>query len=111
MKMFEPILKVVFAMTAVGVGCYPLYAYWKIYQLYKLAGERVEKIGFFWFAFRVQSPGFGGGVEMLEALPRDLQRLATSVRDRQRKFSVAIVLWIAFLILLGTLVTRLSDGQ
>jgi hypothetical protein len=110
--MFEAILEAVFAMTSVGVGvCYPLYAYWKIYQLYKLCGERVQKIGFFWFVFQVQSPGFGGGKKMLEALPEELQRLAASIRDRQHKISVAIVRWIVFLIVLGYLVTRLSDGQ
>src|SRR5665213_1495258 len=101
MMMFETIYKAVFEATAIGVGCSPAYAYWKIYQLYKFAGEQVEGIGFFWFAFYFQSPWFGRGAKMLEALPRDLQVMATAVRDRQRKFSIAIFLWVVFLISLG----------
>ena len=45
--MLEAIHKAVFVMTAIGVGCYPLYVYWKIYQLYKIAGEQAKKSGFF----------------------------------------------------------------
>lgn len=97
----------VFVASAIIVGLYPMLVYWRIYSLYQRAGERVEKIGFFWFSFYVQSPDFGRGVKLLEGLPRDIQTEISAVRVRQRRESIAILLWIVSLILLGVLLRKL----
>ena|SRR6185437_2125540 len=112
MKTLADIHKLVFVVTyGVLIGVFPIFMHWKIYQLYKLAGERVREIGFFWFSVYVQSPSFGRGAKVLEELPEDLHLRVASFRDWRRKFIVAIVLWIVFLILFGILITRLLDGQ
>jgi hypothetical protein len=98
----------VFVATAVAVGLYPIGAYWRIHGLYKRAGQQVEKVGFFWFSFYVQSPQFGRGAKVLEALPRDLQAEASTIRSRLGREANAIFAWIVLLILLGVLLNELS---
>jgi hypothetical protein len=88
MKMLVATDKIAFAGSAVGIAVYTLYAYWKIHQLYRLAGERGISIGVFWFSVCVRTPGFGAG--------------ATG----QRKCSLATVLWVVFLIFAGSLVLQ-----
>jgi hypothetical protein len=106
MTKFETIYKILFVASAAGVGCYPLYIYWKIYGVYKRAGEWAKKIGFFWFSFYAQTPHFGRGATMLEALPQKLQAQVAIIRSNATRAFAAILLWILFLILLGTFVKR-----
>ena len=108
--MFETVYRYVFGASAIFVGCYVFYVYWRIYKLYKHAGGCVERIGLFWFSFYVQTPHFGGGAKILEGLPQDIQTQAASIRLRQGREHIAIVLWFVFLVLLASLVKRFSQG-
>ncbi|MET4036788.1 hypothetical protein ABIB94_008758 [Bradyrhizobium sp. JR7.2] len=108
MKTLETLYQYVFIASAVSVRLYPIRAYWRIYGLYKCAGEQIKKIGFFWFSFYVQSPDFGRGASVLEALSRDIQARASTIRSQQTREASAILAWIVFLIVLGTLLGRLS---
>jgi len=102
--------KYVFVASAIAVGIYPTLVYWRIYGIYQRAGEWVKKVGFFWFSFYVQSPEFGRGAEVLQALPQDLQIEVAAIRLRQRRESIAILLWIVFLVSLGVLLKSLPHG-
>jgi hypothetical protein len=110
MKSIEILHQYVFVASAVAVGLYPVRAYWRIYALYKCAGEQIEKVGFFWFSFYVQSPEFGRGATVLEALSRDVQARASAIRSQQSREVNAIFAWIVFLIVLGIVLNRLSPG-
>jgi len=107
MKTFETICMYLFVASVIFVGCYPLYMYWRIYQLYKLAGQRVERIGFLWFAVYIQSPRSPRSISMLEGLPQNIQEQVTAFRLRTTRVHVGVALWIVFLILFGFLVNRI----
>lgn len=110
--MFEAVHKIVFiASYSVLVGLFPLVMHWKIYRIYKIAGERVRSHGFFWFSIYVQMPGLRSSQRAIEALPEDVRLLVASVRDWRRRFVLGFVVWIIFLIALGSLMMRLSNGQ
>ena len=103
MEAFGIIYKFVFCVSAFFVPCYVLYFYWRIYSLYKLAGQQVERVGFLRFSWHVQSPGFARSDRMLKALPDDLQDKIAAFQSSARQVHVGIFLWIFFLILLASL--------
>ena len=109
LKMFETIYKCVFVASAMFVGCYVPYMYWRIYQLYKRAGERVEKTGFLWFSVYVQAPQSVSGAKMLEGLPQNIQTQVAKFQSEARRVHVGGVLWIFFLILLASFVRAVAS--
>jgi hypothetical protein len=104
METFGNIYKFIFSVSAFFVPCYVLYFYWRIYRLYKLAGEQVEKVGFLWFSWLVQSPQFASSAKVLRALPDDLQAKIASFSVGARQVHVGVALWIFFLILFASCV-------
>ena len=107
METFGTIHKFVFIVSACFVPCYVLYFYWRIYCLYKLAGQQVESVGFLWFSWHVQSPGFARSDKVLKALPEDLQDKIATFQSNARRAHVGIVLWIFSLILFAVLARRI----
>ena len=103
MKILETSYKCVFGASAILVVCYVAFMYWRIYQIYQRAGERVERIGFLWFSVYVQSPLSVSGAKIFEGLPHNIQAQVATFRLRTRRVHVAVVLWIFFLILLASL--------
>jgi hypothetical protein len=107
MKIFEAIYKCIFVASALFVGGYVPYMYWRIYQIYKYAGGQVERIGFVWFAVYVQGTQSVSGVKMLEELPQDIKVQVATFRLRNRRIHLGVALWIIGLILFGSLVKRI----
>jgi hypothetical protein len=103
METFGTTYKYVFIVSAFFVPCYVLYFYWRIYSLYKLAGQQVERVGFLWFSWHVQSPQFASSDRVLKALPDDLQDKISAFQTSARRMHVGIFLWILFLILFASL--------
>jgi hypothetical protein len=104
---FGTIYKFIFSVSAIFVPCYVLYFYWRIYRLYKLAGEQVERVGFLWFSWHVQSPQFASSAKVLTALPDDLQARIATLQLSARQVHVGIALWIVFLISFASVVHRI----
>jgi hypothetical protein len=107
MKMFQVVYECVFVASVIFVGCYLLFMYGRIYKIYKLSGEQLERVGFLWFAWHIQSPQFASSAEVLEALPQNVQAKITNFQSRTRRVHVGVALWIVFLILFGFLVNRI----
>jgi len=83
-----------------------LFWHWRVYSLYRLLGDRVCNISYYWFGFQFQTPHFarqlGGYVDIFEALPEDMSARVMTVR-RQTRYAISIVAcWgLLFVVLIG----------
>jgi hypothetical protein len=83
-----------------------LFWQWKVYSLYRLLGDRVGNLSYYWFAFQFQNPHFarqlGGYVDIYASLPDDLSdRVITARRQTRYAVSFAAVWGLLFLVLIG----------
>jgi hypothetical protein len=77
----------------------------RVYSLYRLLGERVGNVSYYWFSFQFQVPGFArqlpGFVDFFSFLPEDLAAKVFVVRRDTKRAEVIMVLWI---LLVATLI-------
>jgi hypothetical protein len=83
----------------------------RVYSLYRLLGERVGNISYYWFSFQFQVPGFArqlrGFVDLFSSLPEDLAAKVFVVRRDAKRAEIAMVLWMLLVLtLLGLSLRR-----
>jgi hypothetical protein len=78
--------------------------HWNAYSVYRMLGDRVGDISYYWFSFVFQTPGLAkqlpGFVDYFDSLPHDLSKRVMLARRRMR---LAHVLAAAWMILVVTL--------
>ena len=81
-----------------------LFWHTRVYSLYRLLGERVGNLGYYWSSFQFQTPGiarqFPGFVDLFRSLPDDLAAKVFIVRRDTRRAEIVMVFWT---LLVGTL--------
>jgi hypothetical protein len=104
------IYKTLFFGTVIGVMLYPVYAFCRIYGVYRLLGSRVKHLGFFWFCVQFQNPplakGMPGYVDYSDALPDNLKIRVVAIRRHLRSITILIVYWIVGVLCFGWLTSR-----
>src|SRR5712691_6274801 len=78
----------------------------RVYSLYRLLGERVGNLSYYWFCFQFQTPGiarqFPGFVDLFSSLPEDLAAKVFVVRRDTKRAEIAVAFWILlFVTMLG----------
>jgi hypothetical protein len=70
----------------------------RVYSLYRLLGERVGDLSYYWFSFQFQTPGlarlFPGYVDLFSSLPEDLAAQVSIVRRDMRWAEMVMACWI-----------------
>jgi hypothetical protein len=76
----------------------------RVYSLYRLLGERVGNISYYWFSFQFQTPGiarqFPGFVDFFSSLPKDLAAKVFVVRRDTKRAEIAMVFWMLLIVTL-----------
>jgi hypothetical protein len=76
----------------------------RVYSLYRLLGERVGNISYYWFCFQFQTPGlarqFTGFVDLFSSLPEDLAAKVFIVRRDTKRAEMAMAFWMLFVVTL-----------
>jgi hypothetical protein len=102
-------------VTIAAVWLWVPYAYWKIYEVYKLLGDRTGNLGFFWFSFQFQHPVFSRGMrsylDYFDGLPDDLKACVSAARSELRRRHLMVILWIVFVLAFGWLASFLERHQ
>jgi hypothetical protein len=79
--------------------------HWKSYSAYKLLGDRVSRLGYYWFSAQFQlgslAQGMPGYVDYLDTLPPDLKMRVLALRKQMLRSVWMLALWIVFVILFG----------
>jgi hypothetical protein len=79
--------------------------HWKTYAAYKLLGDRVSRLGYYWFSAQFQlgslAQGMPGYVDYLDSLPPDLKTRVLTIRKQALRSVWMSAFWIAFVILFG----------
>jgi hypothetical protein len=81
----------------------------RVYSLYRLLDDPAEKVGYYWFSFRLQNPWLSrqlpGHVEPLSSIPDDPERVA-SVRRQIRIAHLIMGAWVLLSFALFALTAR-----
>src|SRR5882762_11964879 len=76
----------------------------RVYSLYRLLGERVGNVSYYWFSFQFQTPGlarqFPGFVDLFSSLPEDLAAKVFVVRHDTKRAEMAVALWMLLIVTL-----------
>jgi hypothetical protein len=76
----------------------------RVYSFYRLLGERVGNISYYWFSFQFQTPGiarqFPGFVDFFSSLPKDLAAKVFVVRRDTKRAEIAMVFWMLLIVTL-----------
>jgi hypothetical protein len=84
----------------------PAALFWhvRVYSLYRLLGERVGNISYYWFSFQFQTPGiarqFPGFVDFFSSLQKDLAAKVFVVRRDTKRAEIAMVFWMLLIVTL-----------
>ena len=76
----------------------------RVYSLYRLLGERVGNLNYYWFSFQFQTPQlarlFPGYVDIFSSLPEDLAVQVFVVRRDMKRAEMIIAIWILLIVTL-----------
>src|SRR5262245_30509248 len=76
----------------------------RVYSLYRLLGERIGNVSYYWFSFQFQTPGlarqFPGFVDLFRSLPEDLTGQVFVVRRDTRRAEMILVFWMLLIVTL-----------
>jgi hypothetical protein len=76
----------------------------RVYSLYRLLGERVGNLSYYWFSFQLQTPQFArmlpGYVDLFSSLPEDLAAQVSIVRRDMKRAQMVIALWMLLIVTL-----------
>jgi len=76
----------------------------RVYPLYRLLGERVGDLSYYWFCFQFQTPGIAqqlpGYVDLFSSLPDDLAAKVSIVRRDTKRAEIVAMCWILFVVTL-----------
>jgi hypothetical protein len=77
----------------------------RVYSLYRLLGDRVGNISYYWFSFQFQTPGiaqqFPGFVDLFSSLPEDMAARVFVVRRDTKRAEIIMLFWT---LLIATLI-------
>jgi len=69
----------------------------RVYSLYRLLGERVGNLSYYWFSFQFQTPGIArqlpGFVGLFSSLPDDMAARAFVVRRDTKRAEIIMLFW------------------
>jgi hypothetical protein len=106
------IYKVLFVGSAIGVALYAFYGIWRLYGIYRMLGDHVRGMGFYWFSFQFQHETFARGfpyyVDYLDGLPDDLKARVIAARTQFRYRQMFIICWIVAVLSFGWLASKLA---
>jgi hypothetical protein len=73
----------------------------RVYSLYRLLGERVGNLSYYWFSFQLQSPHFArqlpGYVDLWSSLPENLAAQVSIVRREMKWAELIMACWVLLL--------------
>jgi len=76
----------------------------RVYLLYRLLGERVGNLSYYWFSFQFQTPGlarqFPGFVDLFSSLPEDLAAQVSIVRHDMKRAEMIMACWMLLIVTL-----------
>jgi len=76
----------------------------RVRSLYRLLGERVGNISYYWFSFQFQTPGFArqfpGFVDLFSSLPEDLAAQVSVVRRDTKRAEMIMAFWTLLIVTL-----------
>jgi hypothetical protein len=76
----------------------------RVYSLYRLLGERVGKLSYYWFSFQFQTPQlarlYPGFVDLFSSLPEDLAAQVVVVRRDMKRAQMIMAFWMLFIVTL-----------
>src|SRR5262245_45973189 len=77
----------------------------RVYPLYRLLGERVGDLSYYWFCFQFQTPGIArqlpGYVDLFSSLPDDMVARVFVVRRDTKRAEIIMLFWT---LLIATLI-------
>jgi len=76
----------------------------RVYSLYRLLGERVGNLSYYWFSFQFQTPHlarlFPGYVDLFSSLPEDLAAQVSIVRRDMKRAEMIMACWMLLIVTL-----------
>jgi hypothetical protein len=76
----------------------------RVYSLYRLLGERVGNLSYYWFSFQLANPywasKFPGYVDIFGSLPNDLAKRVSIVRHEIKLAELITVCWMLLIVTL-----------
>jgi hypothetical protein len=76
----------------------------RVYSLYRLLGERVGNLSYYWFSFQFQTPHlarlFPGYVDLFNSLPEDLAAHVSIVRRDMKRAEMIMACWTLLIVTL-----------
>lgn len=104
-------LGLLFSVAPVGV-LIGLFCMARAYTIYRMLGDQIGKLSFYWFYFQYLSPNLAkqlpAYIEYVASLPDDQKARAIAVRRQIRFGLVALVFWVIFVFLFGALTAYLG---
>jgi hypothetical protein len=76
----------------------------RVYSLYRILGERVGNLSYYWFSFQFQTPQFArmlpGYVDLFSSLPEDLAAQVAMVHRKTKWAELIVVCWMLLIVTL-----------